>query len=119
MADALTNIQWLDLSFNQLLTIEPVLLRFLNMKALYLHGNCIKSLPAVDRLKKLPKLLSLTLNGNPIESNGIYRPYIVGCLPDLRSLDHSTITQDERKHADAWYVGHQERAKIRKEQMDM
>mmetsp|Transcript_81589 Transcript_81589/g.205302 ORF Transcript_81589/g.205302 Transcript_81589/m.205302 type:complete len:259 (+) Transcript_81589:77-853(+) len=116
MNSVVMNLQWIDLSFNQLVTVEPELLRFLNLKALYLHGNCIKSLSSVDRLKKLPKLISLTMNGNPVDSTRIYRVYVIGSLPNLRSLDHSTITQDEISSAAAWYAGHQERAKKRAEE---
>eukprot|EP00441_Pelagodinium_beii_P044526 CAMPEP_0197621182 /NCGR_PEP_ID=MMETSP1338-20131121/1797_1 /TAXON_ID=43686 ORGANISM="Pelagodinium beii, Strain RCC1491" /NCGR_SAMPLE_ID=MMETSP1338 /ASSEMBLY_ACC=CAM_ASM_000754 /LENGTH=247 /DNA_ID=CAMNT_0043190543 /DNA_START=36 /DNA_END=779 /DNA_ORIENTATION=- len=117
MPNPLLNLQWLDISFNQLVTIEADLLRFLNLKALYLHGNCISRLSSVERLRKLPKLLSLTLNGNPIESSKIYRCYVIGALPALKSLDHSTITDDEVKNAAAWFVGHEARAKKRKEEM--
>merc|ERR1719499_336848 len=105
------SLMWLDLSFNQLVTIEPELMRFHNLKALYLHGNCIRSLPSIERLRRLPKLLSLTLNGNPIEANKIYRTYIVGALPMLRSLDHSTITEDERLGATVWFKAHMQRVK--------
>merc|ERR1719215_1654995 len=116
MSSVVMNLQCSDLSFNQLVTVEPELLRFLNLKALYLHGNCIKSLSSVDRLKKLPKLISLTMNGNPVDSTRIYRVYVIGSLPNLRSLDHSTITQDEISSAAAWYAGHQERAKKKAEE---
>jgi len=119
MSSPLLNLQWLDLSFNQLVTVEPELLRFMNLKALYLHGNCIRSLPAVDRLRKLPKLLSLTTNGNPIEANKIYRPYIIGAVPSLRSLDHSTITEDESQNAAAWFKGHIQRMKKRQEEKEL
>jgi len=112
-----TCLQWLDLSFNQLLTIEPDLLRLLNLKALYLHGNCIKSLPSVERLRKLPKLLILTLNGNPIESSKLYRSYVIGSLPGLKSLDHSTITADETQSAQSWFAGHLQRKKDREERL--
>mmetsp|Transcript_37858 Transcript_37858/g.109232 ORF Transcript_37858/g.109232 Transcript_37858/m.109232 type:complete len:273 (-) Transcript_37858:294-1112(-) len=115
MPNPVINLQWVDLSFNQLVTIEPDLLRFVNLKALYLHGNCIKALSAVDRLKKLSKLVSLTMNGNPIESSRVYRTYVIGAVPQLRSLDHSTITQDEVSASAAWYKGHQERARKRAE----
>jgi len=117
MPNPLLNLQWLDISFNQLVTVEPDLLRFLNLKALYMHGNCISRLSAVDRLRKLPKLLSLTLNGNPIESSKIYRVYAIGALPGLKSLDHSTITDDEAKNAAVWYQGHLVRQKKRREEM--
>mmetsp|Transcript_30662 Transcript_30662/g.56026 ORF Transcript_30662/g.56026 Transcript_30662/m.56026 type:complete len:244 (+) Transcript_30662:51-782(+) len=115
MDDPLVNMQWLDLSFNQLASVEPVLLQFPNMKALYLHGNCIQSLGSVERLKGLPKLLSLTLNGNPLGSAKTYRPFVVGAVPQLKSLDHSTITDDEHNSAAAWYEAHQKRLRERAE----
>lgn len=118
MDDPLRNLQWIDLSFNQLHTIQAELLDFKQMKALYLHGNHIKSLPSVERLRKLPKLISLTLNGNPIECFPFYRRYVVGSLPDLRTLDHSTITDDEVRGAHDWFQGHQQRAKIRAERLE-
>ncbi|CAJ1375438.1 unnamed protein product [Effrenium voratum] len=117
LPNPLLNLQWLDISFNQLVTVEPELLRFHNLKALYMHGNCITRLAAVDRLRKMPKLLSLTMNGNPIESNKIYRVYVVGALGSLRSLDHSTITDDEASNAAAWFEGHLVRMKKRREEM--
>merc|ERR1711904_40230 len=117
MENALMNLQMMDLSFNHLTTIEPVLTRYANLKAIYLHGNKIKCLPSVERLRRLPKLISLTLNGNPIEACRIYRRFVIGALPNLRKIDHSTITDDELENAYAWYVMHQKRAKIRKEAM--
>merc|ERR1719160_1227842 len=110
MDNPVLNLQWLDLSFNQLTTVESTLLNFPNLKALYLHGNGIKSLQPVGRLRKLPKLISLTLNGNPMEAFKIYRSYVTGALPDLRSLDHISITEDESESAQAWYQAHQRRA---------
>eukprot|EP00927_Polykrikos_kofoidii_P051331 TRINITY_DN45123_c0_g1_i1.p1 TRINITY_DN45123_c0_g1~~TRINITY_DN45123_c0_g1_i1.p1 ORF type:complete len:292 (+),score=64.63 TRINITY_DN45123_c0_g1_i1:43-876(+) len=118
MSCPLLTLQWLDLSFNQLQTIEMPILKFENLKALYLHGNCLRSLPEVERLKQLSELKILTLNGNPIESCKIYRMYIVGALPKLRSLDHSTITEDETKSAVSWFKSHLHRKKEREERLD-
>jgi len=118
MDNPIQNLQWIDLSFNQLRSIEPALLQFQQMKALYLHGNHIKSLPSTERLRKLPKLISLTLNGNPIECCPSYRMYVIGALHTLRTLDHSTITEDEIGRASAWFEAHRKRMKIRKEKME-
>jgi hypothetical protein len=115
MDNPLFNCQWLDLSYNQLTSIEPALLQFQQLKALYLHGNQIKSLASIERLRKLPKLISLTTNGNPIERVPSYRLFVIGALPTLRSLDHSTITQEERTNAKAAYEAHLVRAKAREE----
>jgi hypothetical protein len=118
MDNPLLNCQWLDLSYNQLASIEPALLEFKNLKALYLHGNQIKSLPSVERLRKLPKLISLTLNGNQIERALSYRMYVIGALKGLRSLDHSTITEEERTNAHNWFEAHMKRLKAKKEQQE-
>merc|ERR1719446_733231 len=118
MDDPMRTLQWIDLSFNLLSTIQAELLDFKQLKALYLHGNHIKSLPSVERLKKLPKLISLTLNGNPIECMSFYRRYVVGALPDLRTLDHSTITDDEVKGSQDWFQGHLQRGKERQRRLE-
>jgi len=115
LSDPLANIQWLDLSFNMLHTVEPELLRFQSLKTLYLHGNRIKSMPAVERLRKLPSLLFLTLNGNPIEIHKYYRHFTIGALPQLKTLDHTSITRDERVDANVWFKGHLLRLKKRRE----
>jgi len=118
MDDPLCNLQWIDLSWNCLTTVEPALTQYTNLKAIYLHGNKIKNLPSVTRLRKLPKLMSLTLNGNPIEACRIYRRFVIGALPNLRKIDHSTITDDELEASYAWYQMHLKRKEIRKEQQD-
>mmetsp|Transcript_19614 Transcript_19614/g.27676 ORF Transcript_19614/g.27676 Transcript_19614/m.27676 type:complete len:142 (+) Transcript_19614:1-426(+) len=115
MPSPLQNLQWLDVSFNHLTAVDPEILQFPNMKALYLHGNNLSKLGDVERLKKLPKLISLTMNGNPIQSAKIYRCFILGCLPQLKSLDHTSITEEEASGAAGWYRGHLHRQKIRKE----
>lgn len=117
MASPMATLQWLNLSFNQIASVEVDLLSFPELKALYLHGNVIRTLACVERLRKLPKLMSLTLNGNPIESSRVYRSYVIGSLQTLRSLDHSTITDDECANAAVWFKGHMVRAKERQERM--
>merc|ERR1712007_278179 len=112
------NCWWIDLSFNQLRTIEPALLEFQQMKALYLHGNMIKSLASVERLRKLPKLISLTLNGNPIERCRAYRTYVIGALPKLRTLDHSMVTKEEKDGSSAWFEEHLKRLEKRKQELE-
>ncbi|KAF4663260.1 hypothetical protein FOL47_005835 [Perkinsus chesapeaki] len=81
------------------------------------------------KLQRLPKLRSLTANGNPVEGRGkMYRLYIVGaltqseesgCLCKLKSFDHSVITEDELSVAQGWYVGHLHREKLLKERLEL
>ena len=47
----------------------------------------------------------------------IYRVYVMGALPSLRSLDHSTITDEEANNAALWFQGHLVRMKKKREEM--
>ncbi len=65
-------------------------------QVLYLHGNQISSLADVCKLSQLKNLSKLTLHGNPISEHTNYKMYIAAHLPNLRSLDFSTITKIDR-----------------------
>lgn len=116
MVNPFMNLQWIDLSHNLLQTIDKELLHFPNLKAIYLAGNKINSLPAVEKLKKLPQLISLTLNGNPIEGKPCYRNYVIGALPHLRKLDHSPLSDADIESAQKWLKGHQQRLQKKKDE---
>ncbi|KAL8191387.1 UNVERIFIED_CONTAM: hypothetical protein K2H54_073335 [Gekko kuhli] len=124
------DIYWIDLSFNDLPTIDPILTTYYNLHNLNLHGNSIHELSEVDKLAVLPHLRSLTLHGNPIEEEKGYRScrirfpraelyrrqdyaegeigpshtgsYIISTLPNLKSFDFSTITKLDRSTAAVW-----------------
>ncbi|XP_069496408.1 leucine-rich repeat-containing protein 51 isoform X2 [Ambystoma mexicanum] len=97
-----TQLRWIDLSFNDLSTIDTVITRYQNMYVLNLHANSIKELSEVDKLAYLPNLKSLTLHGNPIESEKGYRSYVISLLPGLKSFDFSGVTKQDRANAEAW-----------------
>lgn len=61
------NIKWIDLSFNQLTTIDAVILKYPNLTSLNLHANLIRNISEVDKLSALKNLKQLTIHGNPIE----------------------------------------------------
>ncbi|XP_078401140.1 leucine-rich repeat-containing protein 51 [Cetorhinus maximus] len=90
---------WIDLSFNRLPNIDPVLVQCTKLQILNLHGNQIGELSEVDKLASLVHLRSLTLHGNPMELIKGYRSYLVGVIPQLKSLDYSTITKQDRSTA--------------------
>ncbi|XP_059819578.1 leucine rich repeat containing 51 [Hypanus sabinus] len=90
---------WIDLSFNNFLRIDPVLILCTNLQVLNFHGNQVGELFEADKLASLPHLRSLTLHGNPVELQKGYRSYIVGIIPQLKSLDYSTITKQDRSTA--------------------
>ncbi|KAM4045158.1 leucine-rich repeat-containing protein 51 isoform 1-T2 [Anomaloglossus baeobatrachus] len=93
---------WIDLSFNDLPSIDPVLTTYRHLSVLNLHGNSISNLSEVDKLAALPSLKSLTLHGNPIETERGYRSYILSLLPNLKTLDFSAVTKQDRVTADVW-----------------
>lgn len=95
-------VAWVDLSFNQLDRIDRVYAEFPGLQRLYLHANNITNLTDVDRLQELTQLRSLTLHGNPIQENKLYRNYIISQIPWLRTLDFSAITRKDLDVAITW-----------------
>ncbi|XP_005292243.1 leucine-rich repeat-containing protein 51 [Chrysemys picta bellii] len=95
-------LSWVDLSFNDLSTIDPVLTMYPDLRALNLHGNSIQNLGEVDKLAVLPRLRTLTLHGNPIEEEKGYRSYVLSVLPQLKSFDFSGVTKQDRSTATFW-----------------
>ena len=93
-----SRLQWLDLSFNKLTTIEASISRLKALKKLQLHANLIHDIRDVQKLVDLPDLQDLTLHGNPIEERGRgkYRNYIIGLMPRLRSLDFTPLTERDK-----------------------
>ncbi|XP_064361350.1 leucine-rich repeat-containing protein 51 isoform X2 [Dromaius novaehollandiae] len=72
LLEAPERLCWLDLSFNQLPHIDPVLARYGHLRRLDLHANRIGSLAEVQALAALPRLRRLTLHGNPVEAQRGY-----------------------------------------------
>eukprot|EP00899_Mesostigma_viride_P003183 jgi/Mesvir1/12866/Mv05892-RA.1 len=105
-----SKLMWLDLSQNKLETIGNVLTSYPELSTLYLHGNAIRSLKEVEKLGKLPNLVKLTLNGNPIEELPNYRLFVFAMVPTLRTLDFIPITKVDRDRADTWLQQHSRRA---------
>ena len=91
-----SELSWIDISFNYILTIDEVLLQYPKLSILYLHGNAIEKLSGVDKLAKLPNLRNLTLHGNPIEEEPGYRQYVLTKIPQLKTLDFSSVTKADR-----------------------
>ncbi|XP_054830841.1 leucine-rich repeat-containing protein 51 isoform X2 [Eublepharis macularius] len=112
------DIYWIDLSFNDLPSIDPVLTTYYNLRTLNLHGNSIHNLSEVDKLAVLPHLRSLTLHGNPIEEEKGYRSYVVSTLPQLKSFDFSGVTKLDRSTAAVWRRMNIKPKKVRKRLSD-
>nr|XP_061790109.1 leucine-rich repeat-containing protein 51-like [Nerophis lumbriciformis] len=95
-------LAWVDLSFNHITHIHPVLCELPELRVLYLHGNRIFTLSGVDKLGVLPRLHTITLHGNIIESRKAYRTHVILALPGLKTLDFSAVTPQERTLAHLW-----------------
>jgi len=82
-----------------------------NLKSLYLHGNQIKDIREILKLRELPMLKSLALHGNSIEEskNPPYRHFVIGAIPSLARLDFCTITPQDREEADLWWAAYTHR----------
>ncbi|KAM6932626.1 leucine-rich repeat-containing protein 51 [Lycodopsis pacificus] len=98
-----SQLAWLDLSFNNISHIDQVLCELHELRVLYLHGNGIFILSEVDRLGVLPHLHTITLHGNMIETNKAYRNRVISALPQLKTMDFSAVTRQERVMAKIWH----------------
>ncbi|KAG1932687.1 leucine-rich repeat-containing protein [Pimephales promelas] len=97
-----TRLAWLDLSFNNIEHIDPVLTQLKELRLLYLHGNHICKLSEVDKLTVLPSLHTITLHGNPIVTEPDYRAHLISTLPRVKMIDFSAVTKQERELTSVW-----------------
>ncbi|XP_044034576.1 leucine-rich repeat-containing protein 51-like [Siniperca chuatsi] len=93
---------WLDLSFNKITCIDPVLCELRELRVLYFHGNSIWNPSDVDKLGELQYLHTITLHGNAIETHKGYRSHVISALPHLKTMDFSAVTREERVLANVW-----------------
>ncbi|XP_068440928.1 leucine-rich repeat-containing protein 51 isoform X2 [Clinocottus analis] len=100
-----SQLAWLDLSFNKLSHIDQALCELHELRVLYLHGNNIFILSEVDKLEVLPYLHTITLHGNIIDTNKAYRNRVISALPQLKTMDFSAVTLQERVMAKIWHLG--------------
>jgi Leucine-rich repeat (LRR) protein len=100
------NLLWLDLSYNYLENIEDELLKFTQLKTLYLHGNYFSNMEQVRKLNQFEDLQSLTLYANPIEQVTNYRLWVLGVMyeytEELRRLDQVLVTNREYDKVLVW-----------------
>lgn len=96
-----SSLRWIDLSFNQIDNLDP-LLELENLAVLYLHVNKISSFKEIKKLQILPKLVKLTIHGNPVEEKKHYRSYVIHFLNNLHMLDFSSVTNLDRVKANTW-----------------
>lgn len=127
MEDPQNNLNMLDLSHNQLTTIEPEICNFKNLSILYLHGNQITNIAEVKKLGKLTNLKILTMHGNALiierpgqgkkvkrlEEVPYYRLNVIYRLraTALKTLDQVPITPKDKQNALIWDKNHRAKPK--------
>ncbi|KAF5839503.1 flagellar associated protein [Dunaliella salina] len=99
-------LTWLDASCNQITSIDECILQFPSLQVLYLHGNQIGTFLDCLKLAQLHNLRKLTLHGCPVSEKQNYKMQICAHLPQLRSLDFSTITKVDRDKVETWYAAY-------------
>lgn len=117
--DLLTNLEWLDLSFNKIgkiqnlskLTKLKVLALFSNeiievqnlenlqeLEVLRLGNNKICNKGCIIYLRKLAKLRTLSLKGNPVTRLKDFEGYVAAFLPKLMYYEFRMVDERMRKH---------------------
>ncbi|KAK5637927.1 hypothetical protein RI129_012222 [Pyrocoelia pectoralis] len=91
----LPNMRNMDVFVNTAIE-DPTKLGWIDFSILYLHGNSIKDMNEVFRIRPLKQLKTVTFHGNPIAEAPNYRHYVITYLPQVVNLDFSPITLLER-----------------------
>jgi len=92
--DGWSDVETLNLCFTGLKTTDKIL-KLKNLKRLYLRHNQIEDMGEIRKLKRLPKLTSLSLIGNPVCKGLDYRNDVLAALPDLSIFDGEILESDK------------------------
>ncbi|KAJ3165929.1 hypothetical protein HDU88_003804 [Geranomyces variabilis] len=96
----MTNLEVLSLAINSIKSLSAF--RDLTaLKELYLRRNQISDIGELQHLRRLSNLNVLWLSENPIASHPQYRQFVISLLPNLRKLDDTDVTRQEREMARA------------------
>ncbi|KAM6912256.1 leucine-rich repeat-containing protein 9 [Xenentodon cancila] len=66
------------------------------LRKLFLGTNKLQDIRELEKLEVLPSLTELSVSGNPVTQNSLYRPAVVRCLSQLQVLDGVLISQQTR-----------------------
>ena len=104
-------LQNIDLDSNRIKTAEALngLLECPSLQIIHLAGNDIKDAECLNVFKQMKELRVLHLNGNPfIRECPNYRRQLVTAIPELRYLDDSPVSAEDRRIYEAWSKGGKE-----------
>eukprot|EP01038_Epipyxis_sp_PR26KG_P006497 gene6497-8932_t len=92
----LSNIQWLDLSFNGISKMTAAMAEAMpNLMTLHLHANRITKLTEIKKFESFSNLKALTLYGNPVEEHKHYKNFVLYYCTKLTQFDMSPVTKSE------------------------
>lgn len=112
---SVSQLLWLDLSFNQLTDVDEALLEFTSLSVLYLHANQIQESANYQLLSNLKSLTNLAIHGNPMDAVPNIHKKLLATLPNLTKLNFSPVTRLQRADAEQWKASQaRARAKHRK-----
>jgi hypothetical protein len=92
----------LDLSNNQLETLENIEKHCERLQQLIAENNQVKNMSELYRLSLLPKLSALSLAGCPIVSTEGYRHIAINLLPRVDVIDRLPVTKEEKVASDSY-----------------
>jgi hypothetical protein len=94
---SLVSLAELYASFNEVQDVSP-LAELDHLVILDLEGNRIEDEDAPEYLNMCPKLISLSLEGNPVSRQERYRNTVCAAMKRLASLDDVPVTERDRYH---------------------
>ena len=80
---------------------------FPSLNSLYLNDSSLGNWKSVEHLASLPKLSELSVLNLPLSAHlkeKERRFAVIGRIPDLQSLNKSSITETEREDAERWLI---------------
>jgi hypothetical protein len=83
----------------QIAAALPALEALPRLSRLVLHHNRIATLPALDRLLRLPRLRALSISGSPVNGLSLLRPYVAHRLTQLVSFNGRPVGAGEAEAA--------------------
>ena len=96
---ALPNLRTLDLTKNGISKLSGFEI-VESLRFLYLCQNNISKVRELNAISELPLITELDLSFNPVQARKYYRLQVLFIIPQLRSLDGSTISAEEKIKAE-------------------
>jgi hypothetical protein len=94
----LSNLEVVSLSVNKISTLADFA-GCPRIQELYLRKNNVADLNEIYHLQNLKYLKVLWLSDNPCAQESLYRPFIIKALPQLKKIDSTEISEEERQKA--------------------